>query len=30
MSNPILIELREDTSDNTLQAAAQPGEYQVT
>jgi len=30
MSNPILIELREDTSDNTLQAAQNAGEFQVT
>lgn len=30
MSNPTLIELREDTSDNTLQAAANAGEFQVT
>lgn len=30
MSNPILIELREDTSDNTLQDAINAGEYQVT
>jgi len=30
MSNPTLIELREDTSDSTLQAQASAGEYQVT
>ena len=30
MSNPILIELREDTSDNTLNAIKNAGEFQVT
>ncbi len=30
MSNPILIELREDTSDGTLQDLKNAGEFQVT
>jgi len=30
MSNPVLIELREDTSDNTLNDLKNAGEFQVT
>ena len=30
MSNPILIELREDTADDTIQGVKNAGEYQVT